>query len=117
MEDENTQTLKVTYAWPRSSFVVSEIFKRDGSATTFISKMHPMYASTEKALEELRENFEDAPIGTIEIKLPARVQLEPNTWKKSFNKKADGTLLVYLELLCHRGDYIISKSEKSLVLE
>lgn len=117
LEAENSQLLKVTYGWPRSSFVVSEIFKRDGSANTFINKLHPMYAATEKALEDLRENFEEAPIGIIEVKLPALVQAEPNTWKKSFNKKADGTLLVFLEFVCHRNDYIISKSEKSLSFE
>lgn len=92
------------------------MFKKDGANETFISKMDPRYLSTAKALKSFRSNFEEAPVGSIEITLPTTVQKEPSTWKKSFNKKADGTLTVFLEFLCHREDYIISKSEKSLSL-
>lgn len=113
-QTENGQTLKISYEWPRSSFMVSEMFKRDGCADIFVNKMHPKFLSTEKALETVRENFEVSPIGVLEIKLPTLVQLEPSTWKKTFNKKADGTLIVFFEFLCHRDEYIISKAIKSI---
>lgn len=114
---ENGQLLKISYEWPRSSFMLTEMFKRDGCQETFISKIHPKFLSTEKALEAVRAHVEDAPVGAIEIKLPTLVQMEPSTWTKTFNKKADGTLLVFFEFLCYRDEYIISKAEKSISFE
>lgn len=116
-ETENGQVLRVTYPWPDSSYKASEMFKRDANEETFIGKMHPKFLATEKALMAVREHIDDAPVGTIEVKLPIKVQREPNTWKKEFNKKKDGTLLVFLEFESHRESSIISKDEKSLSFE
>lgn len=111
------QTLKITYQWPQSSFNVTEMFKKEGAALTFVDKMHPKFLATDMALQAVRENFEEAPLGTIEVKLPVAVQMEPSTWSKYFNKKKDGTLLVFFEFQCIRDDYIISKAEKSISFE
>ena len=100
-----------------TSFNVTEMFKKDGAALTFVDKMHPKFLATEMALQAVRENFEEAPLGTIEVKLPVSVQIEPSTWSKYFNKKKDGTLLVFFEFQCIRDDYIISKAEKSISFE
>lgn len=111
---DNFQVLKVTYEWPLYSYSGSEMFKKEGSAATFVNKLHPKFLAVEKALEDVRENFEEAPIGTIETKLPATIQMDPSSWKNYFNKKGDGTLLVFFEFLCIRSDYIIKMTEKSV---
>lgn len=114
---DDEQLLKITYLWPKSSFDVSEMFKKDGIAEPFVNKMHPKFLSTELALQAVRENFEEAPVGTIEVKLPVAVQVEPSTWKQYFNKKNNGNLLVFFEFLCHRNEYVIKKAEKSMSFE
>lgn len=67
--------------------MVSEMFKRDASAETFVNKMHLKLLSTENALEAVRDNFEGAPVEGIEIKLPTLVQMDPSTWKHIFTKR------------------------------
>lgn len=114
IQTENDCILKITYNWPAASFSASEMFKKEGAEDTFVNKLHPKFLAAENALETYRENFEDAPLGIIEVKLPASVQLEPNTLQQYYNKKKDGTLLVFFEFLCHRNDYIIKKTEKSI---
>lgn len=117
IQSGDVQTLKISYAWPNASYIADEMFKKDYQNQTFIPKMHPKFLSTEQALQSVRENFEDAPVGCIEITLPTKVQLEPTSWKKTFNKKDDGTLIVFFEFDCLRDEYTISKTEKSLSFE
>lgn len=67
---------------------------------TFVNKMHPKFLAVESALQAVRDNFQQAPLASIEISLRALVQTEPSSWSKYFNKKSDGTLIVFLELPC-----------------
>lgn len=114
---DNNHVLKITYTWPIYAYNVSEMFKREGDNETFVNKLHPKFLAVEKALENVRENIEDAPQGVIDIVLPANIQLDPGTWNNYFNRKSDGTLLFFFEFLCVRTDYIIKKREKTILLD
>ena len=105
--------LQVTYSWPSYAYNCDEMFRKEGDYSTFVNPLHPKFCAVEKALESVRNNFEEAPQGMIEVTLPVNVQLDPATWKKYFNKKTDGTLLVFFEFLCARNDYIIKKKRKN----
>lgn len=102
--------------WPKSSYTCEDMFTRD-AARSIISKLDPKYVAIEKVLESFRSNMEDAPLGTIDIKLPSAVLLDPSTWRNYNNKKQDGTLLVFWEFMCARSEYAIKKSEKSIILD
>lgn len=105
-------TLKVTYGWPSTMFQVESIFKNDENQEMIIPILHPKIVAVETALKLYRSNMEEAPVGYINVKLPVQVQMDPSTWSKSFNKKADGTVIVFFEFVCIRNDYVISKVEK-----
>lgn len=45
----NEQLFKITYLWPKSSFEVSEMFKKEGVAEPFVNKIHPKFLSTKLA--------------------------------------------------------------------
>lgn len=114
---DDSHVLQVSYSWPQYSYSCEEMFKKEWENRPFVDQLHPKYQAVEKALESVRENFEDAPQGKIEVTLPTNVQLDPSTWKNYANKKTDGMLLVFFEFLCARSDYIIKKKEKFMILE
>lgn len=113
--EDNRQVLKVTYDWPVYSYKAEDMFTKEGTKTTFVNKLHPKFLAVDKALENVRENFEDAPKGTIDVFLPFTIQMDPGSWTYYNNKKADGTNLLFFEFKCVRSDYVIKKKEKSIV--
>lgn len=80
-------------------------------------KIDPKVVAVNAALHQYRTNMEDAPLATIQVKLPVEVKMDPTTWSKSFNKKQDGGIVVFLDFECIRKDYAITKSEKYLKIE
>lgn len=88
-------TLKVTYHWPSLMYNVDAMFTKGNEEEMFVSKHHPKVLAVEKTVQQFRQNIEDAPVGHIEIKLPVHVQMDPSTWIKTFNKKSDGTIIVF----------------------
>lgn len=110
------QVLKVTYEWPSSMYDMTSMFKNQkGEMLTQIS--HPRVQAVEKALKNYRNNIEEAPIASFEVKLPIDVELDPETWSKIYSKKDDGGVIVFLEFNGIRKDYVIAKKEKFLKIE
>lgn len=107
-------TLKITYHWPSTMYDVGSMFKNDKDKTMLFAKYHPKVLAVDNALKLYRENIEDAPVGHIQVKLPVEVQMDPKTWIKNYNKKSDGSVIVFFEFICIRRDYVITKTEKSL---
>lgn len=102
------QTLLVTYNWPISMYDVSSMFKKDGGGRALAEIGDPIVQAIEKELKKY------PPVATIKVKLPVEVNCDPSSWKKMFNKKADGGVIVFLEFDCIRKEYAISKDEKYL---
>lgn len=111
------QILKVTYNWPTSMYNVESMFTDDATKNMLVARIDPKVIAVEDALKQYRANMEEAPTATIEIKLPVEVKIDPTTWTKTFNKKTDGGIVVFLEFECIRKDYAIFKSEKFLKID
>lgn len=112
--DSREQILKVKYDWPISMYNVDSMFFDDNAGAMIVSKIDPKAIAVEEALKKYRLNVEDAPTASMEVKLPAEVKIDPTTWKKTFNKKENGGIVVFLEFECVRKEYNICKSEKFL---
>lgn len=113
--EDNHHVLKILCNWPTYSYKAEEMFTKEGANVTFVNKLHPKFLAIDKALESVRENFEDSSQGTIDILLPSTIQMDPASWKYYNNTKTDGTNLLFFEFLCVRSDYNIKKAEKSIV--
>lgn len=114
---ECPQTLIVKYNWPATMCDMASLFRRDRDGTMIAHDGDPMVQAVEKALRQFRENVEDSPVATIEVKLPVEVKQDPENWTKTFQKKDDGGLIVFLEFECIRNEYGIVKKEKFLQIE
>lgn len=108
------QTLVATYNWPASMYDVTSMFKDDATDTMIAIEGEPDVQAVEKALQQFRSNMEDAPIATVKVKLPVEVKSDPTTWKKSFNKKDDGGIIVFLTFERVRKEYVKMKSISEL---
>lgn len=114
---DNDHVLKVTYSWPVDSYDIKKMFSLENDRRPFVNELHPKFLAVEKALQSVRENIEDAPSGTIDVKLPENVQMDPSTWNNYHNRKSDGTLLAFFEIPVARSEYVIKKTEKSMSLD
>lgn len=79
------------------------------------SKHYPKKLAIENALESVRNNIEEAPEGIITVPLPAKINSDPSSWEKRFEKNNDGNIILHFE--CIRREYNIKSSTKSLVIE
>lgn len=116
-ENSLEQFLIVNYKWPDCMYDVRSMFLNDKDQKMIVHATHPKLLAVETALQQFRENIEDAPIATVEIKLPIEVNTDPKTWTFTPNKKADGNSVIFIEMDCLRKDYIISKKEKYIKIE
>lgn len=96
---------------------VQSMFKIDKDGKQIVHETHPKLLAVESALQQFRENIEDAPIATVEIKLPVEVNTDPKTWTFTANKKANRNSVIFIEMECLRKEYIISKMEKYIKIE
>lgn len=116
-DKQKEQTLIVTYNWPDEMFNVNAMFKRDGDGTMMVIATHPKMLAIDQALRNYRGNIGDAPVATIEVKLPVQVCVDPKSWHFQVNKKAEGNVLIFIELDCVRHEYVICKNEKVIKIE
>lgn len=110
-ESDGRQILKAVHSWPTSMFKSTEMFVKPNGETLFPS-IHPIVLALENALMNVRETKEDSPYGVISVKLPAEVNPEPKTWVKKFNKMDNGSIVLFLILICKENDYAVSKNDK-----
>lgn len=111
------QTLKIEYAWPKSMHDMSTMFFDDEMDEMMYDISTPRVQAVENALKAYRKNVEEAPVAKMELKLPIEVDANPQTWAKTYNKKADGGVVMYLEFNAIRKNYSIAKNEKYLKIE
>ncbi|KAJ6622267.1 hypothetical protein Bhyg_17113 [Pseudolycoriella hygida] len=111
------QICKFSYNWPIAMYNLKSMFQNDRNGCMLVDEIYPKAIAIDAALKQYRENMEDAPKATIEIKLPVEVKPDPTTWKKTFNKKQDGGVVIFLEFECIRKDFAILKSVKVLRIE
>lgn len=66
---------------------VTSMFKCDKYGTTLAGPMDPKLLAVDHALHQYRQNMEDAPVATIEIKIPVEVCNDPKSWTYKCNNK------------------------------
>lgn len=116
VDEMDGQVLKVTHNWPSSMFNTKEMFRKPKGQTLFPS-IHPIVLTLENALKNVRANKDDVSSGIISVKLPTHVNPEPKTWEKTFNKMENGSVVLFLILVCTENDYAMSKNEKTVKFE
>lgn len=88
------------------------MFKNDIDGQMIASQNHPKVQAIERALQQFRGNMEDAPVATIKVKLPIEVESDPATWTKTFNRKNDGNVIVFIRFIRK-----VLKNEKYVKIE
>lgn len=114
---EKTQSLVVSYDWPEEMYDVNSMFKSDKDGTMLAEATDPKLLAVDHALQQYRQNMEDAPVATIEIKLPVEVCNDPKSWHYKCNKKKNGNAIIFIEMECLRKNYTILKNEKYIVID
>lgn len=115
-ERNKEQTLIVKYNWPEEMFDMTAMFT-DSDDELMVQPTHPKLLAVETELRKFRENMEDSPVATVEIKLPVEVCMDPSSWHYTYNKKEDGNVILFVELECVRKDYVILKKEKFIKID
>lgn len=115
--DGPEQTLKIEYPWPKSMYDMSSMFYDDENEDMLYEVSSPRVQCIKSALKDCREKVENAPVAKMQLKLPIEVDTNPQTWTKTYNKKADGGVILYLEFNAIRKSYAIAKDEKFVKIE
>ncbi len=103
----------IHFTCPKPTFRPAELFE-DQITSGEMNENHPRIHAlvTHLLAEGVTPNSKSR--GMIQVKLPAKVQRENNTWTKRAINKQDGSKVIFLELKCYQDEPYINDADFSI---
>lgn len=106
----------VVYTWPDTMYNVRDLFKRQLKNPAF-QIYHPMVVAFNAGLEKSRKRVGTAPLSSVKVYLPIKVQTDETSWKRWGEKRDNGAHVLLVEFTGHVTEYVKRSADQSVVFE
>lgn len=106
----------ITYNWAKIMYTMDDLFKNEIQKNQ-IQLYHPKVVALQNALERMRNKIDDAPQGSMKIKLPFPVQTSVNSYKRTGIIRTDGSQILTAEFQGIPKQYNKKASDATVTFE
>lgn len=109
-----TATARITYGWPKFAFEIEELLENNMKKEK-LPTCHPKILALKKGLQNTRDSIDEVPRDLIELNLPISVQTAANSISRTGKMKADGSLVLVVELRPTNLPHAVKIADKKVV--